>query len=179
MLILLTGGARSGKSALAVELAAASGRDVVFIATARRTDGDMAARIDRHRDERPGHWRTLEIPLDLAAALAASDPAGTVVIDCLSVWTANAMAAATSERVEREAHETAVLAASRPGVTIAVTNEVGMGVHPSTEIGRDYRDVLGRVNASWSRTSAHAFLIVAGRALALADTHVVIDLVRD
>lgn len=178
MLILLTGGARSGKSALAVELAAASGDDVVFIATARRTDADMAARIDRHRDERPSHWRTLEVPLDLAPALAASDPAGTVIIDCLSLWTANAMAAAPPESVERQAHETAVLAASRPGLTIAVTNEVGMGVHPSTEIGRNYRDVLGRVNASWSRTSAHAYLIVAGRALPLADTQVVIDQVR-
>ena len=178
MLILLTGGARSGKSALAVDLAAAFTADVVFIATGRRTDPDMAARIDRHRDERPGHWRTLEVPLDLAAALAASDPACTVVIDCLSLWTANAMASALREGVEREAHETAVLAASRPGLTIAVTNEVGMGVHPSTETGRIYRDVLGRVNASWSRTSAQAYLIIAGRALALADTDVVVDQVR-
>jgi adenosylcobinamide kinase/adenosylcobinamide-phosphate guanylyltransferase len=178
VLILLTGGARSGKSALAVELAAASGDDVVFIATASRTDGDMAARIERHRDERPSHWRTLEVPLDLAAALAASDPAGTVLIDCLSLWTANAMAAAPPEEVEREAQEIAMLAAARPGLTIAVTNEVGMGVHPSTEIGRNYRDVLGRVNASWSRTSAHAYLIVASRAVSLADTDVVVDQVR-
>ena len=178
MLILLTGGARSGKSALAVELASASAADVVFIATARRTNGDMAGRIDRHRDERPSHWRTLEVPLDLAAPLAGSDPTHTVVIDCLTLWTANAMAAAPPESVERQAHETAVLAASRPGLTIAVTNEVGMGVHPSTEIGRNYRDVLGRVNATWSRASAHAYLIVAGRALALADTDAVLDQVR-
>lgn len=178
MLILLIGGARSGKSALAVELAAASTADVVFIATARRTDGDMAARIDRHRDERPDHWRTLEVPLDLPAALAASDLSDTVIIDCLSLWTANAMAAGPPEGVEQEAHEIAVLAASRPGLTIAVTNEVGMGVHPSTDTGRNYRDVLGRVNAAWSRTSAHAYLIVAGRALALADTDVVRDQVR-
>jgi len=179
MLILLTGGARSGKSALAVELAATSGGDVVFIATARRTgDGDMAARIDRHRDERPGHWRTLEAPLDLAGALVVCGPEGTVIIDCLSVWTANAMAGAAPEQVQREARETAALAAARPGLTIAVTNEVGMGVHPSTEIGRTYRDVLGRVNVSWSRASAHAYVIVAGRVLALADTDIVVDQIR-
>ena len=178
MLILLTGGARSGKSALAVKLAGAAGGDVVFVATARSTDGDMAARIDRHRRERPGHWRTLEVARDLAAAVAASDPAGTVVIDCLSVWTANAMATAAPEEVEREADATAVVAASRPGLTLVVTNEVGMGVHPSTELGRNYRDVLGRVNATWSRASEHAYLIVAGRALALAGTDELVDQIR-
>jgi adenosylcobinamide kinase/adenosylcobinamide-phosphate guanylyltransferase len=172
MLILLTGGARSGKSALAVQLAARAGDVVTFVATARAADANMEARIAAHRAGRPAAWRTVEAPVDLAAAIPS---AGTVVVDCLAVWTANAMDEPLD--VEREAAGAARLAAARDGITIVVTNEVGMGVHPATELGRAYRDVLGRVNAIWSRASDRAFLVVAGRALALPTTDRLLALV--
>jgi adenosylcobinamide kinase/adenosylcobinamide-phosphate guanylyltransferase len=174
MLILLTGGARSGKSALAVRLAERAGDAVTFVATARPSDADMKARIAAHRADRPVAWRTVEAPVNVAAAIPS---AGTVVVDCLAVWTANAMDEPLD--VEREAAGTARLAGARDGLTIVVTNEVGMGVHPATELGRAYRDLLGRVNAVWSRASDHAFLVVAGRALALPPTDGLLALVDD
>lgn len=167
---LLIGGARSGKSALAVEMgarAAASGREVVFVATATAVDDDMAARIDHHRAERPP-WPTIEEPHDLGAAIAATPRRAFVIVDCLTVWVANLLWRGDDDAsVER-----AAAAAARPSPDrdiVAVTNEVGLGVHPGNELGRRYRDLLGRVNHAWAAASDRTLLLVAGRALPLAD----------
>jgi adenosyl cobinamide kinase/adenosyl cobinamide phosphate guanylyltransferase len=160
-LVVLLGGARSGKSARAVDLAVQTGGPVVFVATGEGRDDEMAARIDAHRRERPAGWTTIEEPLDLRAALAAAPAGGTVVVDCLSLWVANLL-----ER-GREPDDLAPVAASRQGVTIAVSNEVGLGIVPANELARRFRDVLGRVNAAWVAASDEAFLCVAGRAIAL------------
>ena len=167
-LTLLTGGARSGKSALAVEVALRQPAPVVFVATAEAGDDEMAARIAAHRRERPAAWTTVEEPLALGPAVGAADAGACVVVDCLALWTANVLAARGGEAAVAEAHVAAEVAAGRPGPTIAVTNEVGMGVVPATPLGREFRDVLGAVNAIWSRAAAEAFLVVAGRRLALA-----------
>jgi adenosylcobinamide kinase / adenosylcobinamide-phosphate guanylyltransferase len=173
-LTLLTGGARSGKSALAVELARRSGRPVTFVATApvrpsdsADHDADMASRIARHRAERPAEWTTIEEPVDLATALEAAT--GTLtVIDCLTLWLSNMMWEGRSDHVILDSAEsTATLAARRAEPTIVVTNEVGMGIHPETSLGRRYRDLLGSVNRRWSEHAQHAYLLVAGRALRL------------
>lgn len=164
---LLLGGARSGKSALAVKLAAASGRDVVYVATAERSDAEMGDRIDRHRAERPPGWTTVEAPRDLAAAVAAAPAGACVVVDCLSVWVANLLDLPDEAIVARAAEVAGALAA-RPGA-VAVSNEVGMGVHPSTAVGRRYRDVLGRANATVAGSADAVQLVVAGRVLALAE----------
>ena len=171
MLTLLLGGARSGKSALAVELAGRAGHRVTYVATSPRIDGDadLDARIAAHRAERPSTWRTVEEQLDLAAAL---DVAGddTVILDCLTLWTSNAVWHGwTDDAVLRAAQEHARWAADRRADTIVISNEVGMGVHPSSDAGRHYRDLLGRVNQTWSRAADRALLLVAGRALALVD----------
>jgi adenosylcobinamide kinase / adenosylcobinamide-phosphate guanylyltransferase len=166
-LLLLIGGARSGKSSLAVRLAAEQAAPVVFLATGRPVDADMGARIQRHRDERPAHWQTVEEPLDLQAGIERVPAGSCLVIDCLSVWSANALEALGAEAVEREAAAAAAAAASRRGATIAVTNEVGMGVHPVSELGRSWRDLHGRVNAIWAQVAERAFLVVAGRTLSL------------
>src|SRR5581483_3309661 len=119
-LVFLHGGARSGKSALAVELARRAAAPVVFIATGEAGDEEMAARIARHRAERPADWTTVEEPRELEAALASAPPDACVVIDCLSLWVANVFESGTD--VERRADAVAAAAAARPGRTIAVSN---------------------------------------------------------
>jgi adenosyl cobinamide kinase/adenosyl cobinamide phosphate guanylyltransferase len=179
-LVLLLGGARSGKSALAVRLAGASGRPVVFVATGEAGDEEMAARIERHRADRPLDWLTVEEPLDLARALADADAGACVLVDCLSLWVANLIEAGLAdEDVAARAHEAASLAAARDAPTIAVGNEVGLGIVPVSELGRRYRDVLGRVNATWAAAADEAALVVAGRLLALAPAAGLLERVRD
>ena len=168
MLTLLLGGARSGKSTLAVRLASETGTDVVFIATGEPRDGEMAERIARHRAERPAGWQTVEEPVALREALEAAPQDACVVVDCRSLWVANLIERGDAG-VEDEAAAAAAVAAARPAPTIAVTNEVGLGIVPVTALGRRYRDLLGRVNAFWAQAAAESFFVVAGKALRLGD----------
>jgi adenosylcobinamide kinase / adenosylcobinamide-phosphate guanylyltransferase len=153
-LVVYVGGARSGKSTLAVERAQARGAPVTFIATGEAGDDEMAERIERHKAERPAGWTTIEEPIDVAGALASVSDTDTVVVDCLSLWIANGGDGAVP--------------APRTGLTIAVTNEVGLGIVPVNALARAYRDDLGRVNAAWVAASDEAYFVVAGRALRLA-----------
>jgi adenosylcobinamide kinase / adenosylcobinamide-phosphate guanylyltransferase len=166
-LIVLLGGARSGKSSLAVELATRSNKTVVFIATAQAHDQDMKNRIARHQAERPS-WTTIESPIELNAALKDCPANSLVIIDCLTLWVSNLMLAGYSETEIRTAN-TRTLAAidKRAGTTIAVSNEVGLGIVPEKTIGREYRDVLGRVNQQWARASSRSLFLVAGMAINL------------
>jgi adenosylcobinamide kinase / adenosylcobinamide-phosphate guanylyltransferase len=167
-LTLLLGGARSGKSALALRRAQAFGGPVVFVATGEARDAEMTDRIARHRAERDPSWSTVEAPTDLCAPLDAAPAGACVIVDCLSLWVANLFGQDEGEEeIARRAVAAARLAASREGPTIAVTNEVGMGVVPPYELGRLYRDVLGRVNVTWADHAAEAMLVVAGRPLEL------------
>jgi adenosyl cobinamide kinase/adenosyl cobinamide phosphate guanylyltransferase len=168
-LTVILGGARSGKSAFAVESARAHDGNVIYVATAPTSDRDMADRIDRHRSERPSEWTTIEEQIDLADALTTAGDA-LVIIDCLTLWTSNLMWHERSDDEIREiADQTARQAAERSAPTIAISNEVGMGVHPETSLGLRYRDVLGRVNQRWVAASATSLLLVAGRAIELSD----------
>jgi adenosylcobinamide kinase/adenosylcobinamide-phosphate guanylyltransferase len=153
-LVVYVGGARSGKSTLAVERAQAEGAPVTFIATGEARDEEMAERIARHKAERPVGWTTIEEPVDVADALASVSDTETVVVDCLSLWVANGGDGAVP--------------APRGGLTIAVTNEVGLGIVPVNALARSYRDTLGRVNAAWVAASDEAYFVVAGRTLRLA-----------
>jgi adenosylcobinamide kinase / adenosylcobinamide-phosphate guanylyltransferase len=162
-LVVLLGGARSGKSALAVRLAAAADAPVTVIATGEAGDAEMADRIEAHRRERPAHWTTVEEPVALRSELARVPAGETVLVDCLSLWVANLL-----ERGE-EPDDVASSAAARAGLTIAVTNEVGLGIVPVNELARTYRDVLGRVNAAWVAAADRALFVVAGRALELTE----------
>jgi adenosyl cobinamide kinase/adenosyl cobinamide phosphate guanylyltransferase len=167
-LTLLLGGARSGKSSLAVARARALGAPVLFVATAEALDAEMARRIERHRAERDPGWQTVEAPVELREALAAAPDAACVIVDCLSLWVANlVMQGLGEDEVAGLARAAAAVAAARPGATIAVSNEVGMGVVPEYELGRRYRDALGRANAAWAERADEALLVVAGRTLAL------------
>jgi adenosylcobinamide kinase / adenosylcobinamide-phosphate guanylyltransferase len=165
---LLLGGARSGKSALAVELGRRHDGGVTFIATAPASDDDMVARIGRHRAERPG-WPTIDEPVDLAGALAAAGD-DLAIVDCLTLWVSNLMLRGDGDDdIAGHAEAAAAAAVARPAPTVVISNEVGLGLHPETELGRRYRDLLGRVNQQWARMADMTLLLVAGRALTLSD----------
>src|SRR5438270_10474261 len=165
-LVVLIGGARSGKSRLAVRLAAAQPSPVRLIATAVAQDAEMAERIAEHR-RRPSSWQTVEEPLRLREAIDEAGGDTCLVIDCLTLWTANALERFGAAEAETFAAAAAAAASDRRALTVAVTNEVGLGVVPDNPIGRSYRDLLGRVNAVWADAADHVLLVVAGRALAL------------
>ena len=168
-LTFLLGGARSGKSSLAVELARAWNGPVSVIATGEPGDEEMAERIRLHRAERPAEWETIEEPIELEAALLRVPPEGAAVVDCLSLWVSNLMERGDGDaEIETLGSAAAVLAAKRTALTVAVSNEVGLGVVPATELGRRYRDVLGRINAQWAAAADDAALVIAGRMLPLS-----------
>lgn len=166
--VLLLGGARSGKSRAAVDLACASGRRVTFVATATASDDDMAERIRRHRAERPATWRTVDAGADaLEGVRGAGDDL--VVVDCLTLWTSTRLVRGDGEdEICAAASELARELAERPGPSIVVSNEVGLGLVPDNELGRRFRDVLGRVNTVMASSARRSVLLVAGLALPLA-----------
>ena len=168
-LVFLLGGARSGKSALAVRLAERSGLPVIFLATAEARDEEMAERIARHRAARPAGWTTIEEPVDLAGALDRVPADSCLVLDCLSLWVSNLLERGLDEEtIERHAEEAAARVARREPLSVAVSNEVGLGVVPASALGRRYRDLLGRVNAIWAEAASDAALVAAGRLVPLA-----------
>jgi adenosyl cobinamide kinase/adenosyl cobinamide phosphate guanylyltransferase len=166
VITLVLGGARSGKSEVAERLAstvASASADVVYVATAvvDVDDDDMAARVDGHRARRPVSWRTIECGAALVDAVRAT-PEGTMLVDSLGTWLA---AAAPAFDVDVNALCDALVA--RRGDTVVVSDEVGMGVHPSSDAGRRYRDVLGACNRSVADISERVLLVIAGRVLPL------------
>jgi adenosylcobinamide kinase/adenosylcobinamide-phosphate guanylyltransferase len=164
-LTLLLGGARSGKSQRALELAAHASR-VLFVATGESLDDEMATRIAAHRRERPTHWATLEEPLALATALGSlSDSHDLVIIDCLTLWVSTVMH--DDPTTDWVASTRALLDVHARGRSdwIVVSNEVGLGIVPSTPLGRAYRDALGTVNRLVAETAGVVTLMVAGLAV--------------
>jgi adenosylcobinamide kinase / adenosylcobinamide-phosphate guanylyltransferase len=171
MLTVLLGGARSGKSHLAVEAALRTNRPVTFVATAEAFDADLSDRITRHRAERPS-WPTIEAPVDLAGALAAVPAPAFVIVDCITVWVGNLFHHEPHGDTRQQRYDDLldVLAARRSeNDVVVVSNEVGLGVHPDTSLARDYRDELGRVNQRLAALADRTLFLVAGKAVALAD----------
>jgi adenosylcobinamide kinase/adenosylcobinamide-phosphate guanylyltransferase len=174
-LVLLIGGARSGKSELALRLAGEQSAPVVFVATAQAGDPEMADRIAVHRSERPADWQTIEEPLQLRETIECVEADTCLVVDCLTLWTANALEAVGTADAEAQAAAAAAAASARPGLTVVVTNEVGLGIVPDNPLGRSYRDLLGRVNTIWADAADQAYLVVAGRVLTLRRTGSLIE----
>lgn len=164
-LTLLIGGARSGKSDLSVNLGASWGGPVSIVATGQALDDDMAARIEQHQRERPSDWQTVEEPRFGAADLGQVPTENLLIVDCITLLVSNLLFAELpiAEHIE----ELATALAGRREPTIVVSNEVGMGVHPETALGRTYRDELGRANRIIADHSDRTLLIVAGQAIPL------------
>jgi len=165
-LTLILGGALSGKSTQALRLASAHD-DVLFLATAERRDGEMAAKIERHRAERPAHWRTLEAPRDLARALAAAPPAPAIVLDCVTLWVSNLLLAEGATWEAASADLDALLDWYHAGHAhlIVVSNEVGLGLVPIDAVSREYREWLGWFNQRLAAEADQVYLMVAGLAI--------------
>jgi adenosylcobinamide kinase/adenosylcobinamide-phosphate guanylyltransferase len=168
---LILGGARSGKSRRALCLGEELSRRIAFLATARAVDGDMSARIARHRAERPRGWTTVEEPLDVVPAcrrLAAHHDL--VIVDCLTLWVSNLLLRGDADRaILSGADELALLITERAVSLILVSNEVGAGVHPPTEIGFRFSELLGSVNQKVAAAADRVTLMVAGIPLAIKD----------
>jgi adenosylcobinamide kinase/adenosylcobinamide-phosphate guanylyltransferase len=168
-LTLILGGARSGKSTQALRLAAAHSADVLFVATAEPRDAEMAAKIERHRAERPAHWRTLEAPRKVAQVLAGASPASVVVLDCVTLWVSNLLLAEGATWESAAAELDALLGWYRAGRShlIVVSNEVGLGLVPADTASRTYREWLGWFNQRLAAEAHQVYLMVAGLAVDL------------
>lgn len=161
---LLLGGARSGKSDLAVKLGESWDGDVILAATAEAGDDDMAQRIARHQDDRPDHWGLIEAPLLGAHEIVDLDPGALVIIDCITLLVSNLLHAEKSDtQIDEHASVLSHALVSRSAPTLVITNEVGLGVHPTSELGRQYRDVLGRYNQRLAERAETALFVAAGR----------------
>lgn len=164
------GGVRSGKSRLALAAAEAQAGPLHYLATAQALDDEMTARIDRHRSERSARWQTVECPLLLPEAIAAVET-GVILVDCLTLWLSNIMLG--DHDVGARSHALLAAIAVTPLPLIVVTNEVGMGIVPDHPLGRAFRDAAGHLNQQVTARMETAYLVVAGRMLALpaaADT---------
>jgi adenosylcobinamide kinase / adenosylcobinamide-phosphate guanylyltransferase len=171
---LILGGVRSGKSRHAVLLATTSpwsGR-TGFLATARGDDGDMARRIARHQADRPRGWCTVEEPYEIAQACRKlTDRVDLIVLDCLTLWVSNLLLRGDlPEDVLTAADALAKLVDERRASIIVVSNEVGCGVHPPTEIGVRFQDTLGGVNQRLAAAADRVTLMVAGVPMLIKDS---------
>lgn len=143
---LVAGGARSGKSAFAQRLVERSRPKRVFLATAQALDEEMRERISRHQSDRDASWRTVEEPLELAAALTRESASGdAVLVDCLTLWLSNTLLADRDVDAEIE-RLAAVLRTWQGGPLVLVSNEVGQGIVPDNALARRFRDHAGRLN---------------------------------
>lgn len=162
---LVLGGARSGKSSLALRMAEALGPRRRFVATAEAFDAEMADRIARHRSERGPGWETLEAPLDLTGAVGPDDAVDVVLVDCLTLWLSNLMFAGRDPAEETAALMAAAEASETP--VILVSNEVGLGLVPETPLGRAFRDAQGRLNQAVAARCRSVVFVAAGLPLSL------------
>jgi len=163
-IVLVTGGARSGKSRFALERAATLGSPRLFVATAEARDEEMKARIARHRAERGRRWRTVEAPRRLAAVLRRGS-APVLLIDCLTLWLANVMGDDARRDVVPQIENLVAALSRRRSAVVMVTNEVGLGIVPDNPLGRAFRDAAGFMNQRVASLADEVYLLVAGQAL--------------
>lgn len=168
--ILVIGGVRSGKSAHAQKLAESFWRRPLFLATAEVTDAEMAGRIRRHRRARGRRWACVEEPLDLGGALKRRPKSRDgVLVDCVTVWLSNVLVKEGASAIPSRKKALMAVLRKPPCDVILVSNEVGMGVVPDTELGRAFRDLQGRLNQELAAVADTVVFTVAGLPMVLKD----------
>ena len=171
MLQLILGGARSGKSRLAENLAAESGCAVTYIATSQPLDGEMNERVRHHRERRPEHWALIEEPVELARVLRDNARADAcLLVDCLTLWLTNLLMLEDLQRLNAERDALLECLAELPGEILFVSNETGMGVVPLGELTRRYVDEAGWLHQALAERCQRVVLTVAGLPLTLKGT---------
>ena len=166
-LVLLLGGARSGKSRLAEKMAREAGGDfVTYLATAEVRDDEMAHRVEKHRGDRPQVWQTLEEPLHVAKALLEAEHE-TVLLDCITLLASNHLLGSGEEAARDEIERLIKAAGTRTGTLIVVSNEVGDGIVPMNALARRFRDLQGTLNQRLAAAADTVVLVVAGLPLTL------------
>jgi len=164
-IILVTGGARSGKSAIAERLTISLGANPIYIATAEDRDDEMRARIAAHQARRGPEWTTHHAPLDLAGALEATDGAGPRLVDCLTLWLSNLLLKGDNWQGATEDLVAALANLAAP--IVFVTNEVGGGIVPENKLAREFRDAAGLLNQRIAGVADEVYLAVSGLSLQL------------
>ena len=170
-LTFILGGARSGKSSYAQNLAKESGKSVTFIATAQALDDEMSARIQKHRAERPANWETLEIPLDIASHVQRIK-SDLVILDCVTLLISNLLMQFVKNdlvdetpfmaAVQKEINELAGMFRKQEQDWLIISNEVGLGLVPPYQMGRIYRDAIGWANQRLAHEADKVIFMVAG-----------------
>lgn len=166
-IVLVLGGARSGKSRFALELAERAFRRPLYLATAEALDPEMRRRIRRHKQERARHWQCVEEPLAIAEVLRRPPPCDGILVDCLTLWTTNALLREKPKGFERRKAELLNALRRPPCPVILVSNEVGLGLVPPTPLGRQFRDLAGWLNQDLATTADVVVFVVSGLPLAL------------
>lgn len=164
-LTLVLGGAASGKSARAEALIVASGLSRVYVATAQPFDDEMADKILRHQETRGPDWRTVEEPLDLAAALEGVREGEAVLLDCVTLWLSNHLLEESD--LDAETEKLLAALAACPAPVVVVSNEAGMGVVPDTSLGRRFRNAQGRLNQMLAARADLVIAVMAGLPMVL------------
>ena len=159
-IILVTGGARSGKSALAERLAQSCGNRVIYIATTEPFDDEMQSRIDRHRARRDAGWRTVDAPLELPDMLVQTDGDAPRLVDCLTMWLNNLIY--HNRDVGYEMNRLIKVISEQQADLVMVTNEIGSGLVPQTAEARKFRDLAGELNQMVAQAASQVYLSVSG-----------------
>jgi len=170
MMILVTGGARSGKSNFALKLAEKLEGKGLFLATAEALDEEMGQRIQRHRKQRGNRWNTIEEPIYLGKALRPIlGLYNTIVVDCLTLWMSNLLGKYLDheEKITEVTDDFLACMVEFKGTIIVVSNEVGMGIVPSNRSTRIFRDMAGQLNQKVAQIADEVYLIVSGLPLQL------------
>ena len=173
-LTLYTGGCRSGKSSLALEMAREASKNVCFIATCVPQDKEMHLRVKKHQEQRPSNWNLIEEPLDLAGAISKVDSSAypVILVDCLTLWICNLMCEeknplSCEKQMAAESQKLIQSAKQYGGEVIFVSNEVGMGIMPANAMSRNYADLAGRCNQVIAREANKVIFVSCGIGITL------------
>ena len=165
LITLVLGGARSGKSRYAEWLITTYPKPWIYVATAEARDEEMAERIAAHKARRAAGWQTVEAPHELSGALRTAPADAAVLIDCLTLWLSNLMESESD--IEAQTAQLQEALAERPGPTVIVSNEVGLGIVPDNALARRFRDLQGSLNQQLASQAERVIMMVAGIAVAV------------
>lgn len=162
LVVFVTGGARSGKSRWAQKWCETRYEHPLYIATAQALDREMEDRIAEHRRNRPDKWRCVEEPVEIASLLWRPPSCGVILVDCLTLWLSNVLLREGPAGAEARTADLAAALRSCPLPVVLVSNEVGMGVVPETRLGRQFRDLAGRLNQRVAEAADAVVFLLAG-----------------